>query len=87
MSILTTKAMDQIIKDWMNGPYGRSLREQYGHEQPIDSVDHSKALAMQAWFCSRGATGAGQWPGDQDDFEKQTKAREEFDAWWRGDWK
>jgi len=46
--------------------------------------DHSRLLARQAWFCSRGATGAGQWPGDPEDFAKQTKAREEFDTWWRG---
>ena len=44
----------------------------------------ARNLAVLAWFCSRGATGAGQWPGDPDDFAKQTKAREEFDAWWRG---
>lgn len=50
----------------------------------LRSPDHSRLLAMQAWFCSRGATGAGQWPGDPDDFAKQTTAREEFDAWWKG---
>lgn len=50
----------------------------------LRSPDHSRLLAMQAWFCSRGANGAGQWPGDPDDFAKQIKAREEFDAWWKG---
>jgi hypothetical protein len=46
--------------------------------------DHAKELAMQAWFCSRGANGAGQWPGDPEDFAKQIKARDEFEAWWKG---
>jgi len=48
--------------------------------------DHAKDLAMLAWFVSRGATGAGHWPGDPDDFAKQIKAREEFEAWWGGRW-
>lgn len=46
--------------------------------------ESSRALAMLAWFVSRGATGAGQWPGDPEDSAKQIKAREEFDAWWSG---
>lgn len=39
---------------------------------------------MLAWFASRGANGAGQFPGDPDDFAKQIKARDEFEAWWSG---
>lgn len=50
-------------------------------EQPYDSA---RDLAKMAWFVSRGATGAGQWPGDPDDFAKQTKALGEFEAWWSG---
>lgn len=45
---------------------------------------HARDLAMLAWFVSRGATGAGQWPGDPDDFQKQTDARATFDSWWSG---
>lgn len=44
----------------------------------------SMELARMAWFASRGATGAGQWPGDPDDFAKQVKALAEFEAWWLG---
>lgn len=44
--------------------------------------DASRGLAMLAWFAARGASNAGQWPGDPDDFAKQIMAREEFDAWW-----
>lgn len=50
----------------------------------MTGTNHSRDLAMMAWFVSRGATAAGQWPGDPDDFAKQIKAREEFDAWWSG---
>lgn len=48
------------------------------------ATDHAKSLAMLAWFASRGASNAGQWPGDPDDFTKQNRARDEFEAWWRG---
>lgn len=44
--------------------------------------NHSRALAMMAWFAARGANNAGQWPGDPKDFEKQNQAREDFDKWW-----
>ena len=30
MSTLTTKAIDEAIKEWMDGPYGESLRKTYG---------------------------------------------------------
>lgn len=55
-----------------------------GDQVTPDTSGSVKAFAMQVWFCSRGATGAGQWPGDPDDFAKQIKAREEFEAWWSG---
>lgn len=76
MSTVTTKSIDAAMKKMMDGPYGESLKREYGQG------DSSRQLALLAWFCSRGVTGAGQWPGDPDDFAKQVKAREEFDAWW-----
>lgn len=42
----------------------------------------TRSLALMVWFVARGATAAGQFPGDPDDCQKQNQARDDFDRWW-----
>ena len=68
MTTLTTKSMDATIKEWMDGPYGESLKREYGADHPPIERYIRCSMTAAGWTVEPGI----EWR-EGDDFDAITR--------------